>query len=431
VAIARRSLERLELDAVAPPEPWPAETRDALIRLLGAGSSAIPVLETLAHVGVLTRFVPEWEHVRSRPQHNPYHQFTVDRHLCETAARAVDLVRRVRRPDLLLLAAWLHDIGKGVPGDHTQAGMAQIGAVATRMGFEPEDVDVLVTLVRDHLLLADVATRRDLGDPATVDSVASRVGTVDQLELLAALTEADSIATGSTAWSTWKAGLLDELVERTRLRLAGRTWDVPEPAARPEHRELVAGGTMRLVAAGDHLTVIAPDRSGLLSLVAGVLALHRLPVRRAVAITEDDMAVEEYDLDTALVGGPPDWQSVEADLVAAIDDPLGLDRRLASRAAVHRRRPSSDPVVLFDNRASDRATVMEVRAPDGRGVLYRVARAIAGAGHDVASAKMLTLGDEVVDTFYLRQAGSMAKITDEAVLDRLREAVLIELRRPW
>jgi [protein-PII] uridylyltransferase len=432
VPIARATLARLQEEATAPAEPWRSTERDALVRVLGAGPSAIPVLDGLAHVGILERYVPEWETVRSRPQHNPYHRFTVDRHLCETAATAASLVRRVHRPDLLLLGAWLHDIGKGSPGDHTEVGMVQMAAIATRMGLEPADVDVLVDLVRDHLLLADTATRRDLADPATVAMVADRVRTVEQLELLAALTEADSRATGASAWSEWKSGLVEELVSRTAARLAGRAWDAPPQLLSPHHQEAMDAGELRLLPSGRRLIVIAPDRAGLLAIMAGVLTLHRLPIRSAAAVTAGTMALEEYDLDDSLVGAAPDWRLIESDVAAALDDPLGLDRRLASRSTgLRRSRVLTGPVVLFDNDASASATVMEVRAPDGRGVLYRIARAIATAGHDVVSAKVLTLGDEVVDTFYLRAADTREKLVDGTTLDRLREAVLIELQRAW
>src|SRR5205823_1197922 len=108
------------------------------------------------------------------------------------------------------------DLGKGGGGDHTDNGVALAATVATRMGFPPDDVTVLVDLVRHHLLLPSFATGRDLGDPATVSAVADAVATEDTLDLLAALTVADSIATGPTAWSAWKAGLVDHLVARVR-----------------------------------------------------------------------------------------------------------------------------------------------------------------------------------------------------------------------
>src|SRR5204863_4412510 len=132
----------------------PDDARSALVALLGAGPGLVPVVEALDQRGLVARVLPEWTAVRSRPQRNAYHRFTVDRHLWEAAVEASALTRQVSRPDLLLVAAWLHDLGKGYPGDHTIAGVALMGRVAARMGFAAADVDVLVGLVRQQLLLA-------------------------------------------------------------------------------------------------------------------------------------------------------------------------------------------------------------------------------------------------------------------------------------
>src|SRR3989442_9303063 len=121
--LSRPALERLAAEAAGPGDPWPEEARLALVRLLGAGPGAVPVIEALDQPGLMARVLPEWETVRCRPQRNPYHRFTVDRHLCEAAAEAARLASRVRRPDLLLVGAFLHDIGKGYPGDHIEAGV--------------------------------------------------------------------------------------------------------------------------------------------------------------------------------------------------------------------------------------------------------------------------------------------------------------------
>ena len=119
--LAPRALARLA-DCPPLPVPWPADARDALLALLGAGPAAIAVWEALDQEGLLTALIPDWERVRNRPQRNPLHRFTVDRHLVECAANAAALTRDVARPDLLLLAALLHDIGKGWPGDHSVSG---------------------------------------------------------------------------------------------------------------------------------------------------------------------------------------------------------------------------------------------------------------------------------------------------------------------
>ncbi|NEE59456.1 HD domain-containing protein, partial [Streptomyces sp. SID8455] len=141
------------------PVPWPPEAREELVTLLGAGESTIGVWEALEAEGIITRLLPDWERVHCRPQRNPVHTWTVDRHLVETAVRAASLTRRVHRPDLLLVAALLHDIGKGWPGDHSVAGEVIARDMATRIGFDKHDVGVIATLVRHHLLLVETATR--------------------------------------------------------------------------------------------------------------------------------------------------------------------------------------------------------------------------------------------------------------------------------
>ncbi len=201
--VSLHAVRRLAAVAKPLPVPWPAEAREELVTLLGAGEATVGVWEALEAEGLITRLLPDWERVRCRPQRNPVHTWTVDRHLVETAVRASALTRRVGRPDLLLTAALLHDFGKGWPGDHSVAGEIVARDIATRIGFDRADVGVIATLVRHHLLLVETATRRDLDDPATVRSVADAVKATGTLELLHALTEADALATGPAAWSTW------------------------------------------------------------------------------------------------------------------------------------------------------------------------------------------------------------------------------------
>jgi len=434
VPLARSALHRLAAEAVTPGDPWSSATRNALVALLGTGHAAVPVLESLDQSGLLSRLLPEWEAVSSRPQRNAYHRFTVDRHLCEAAANAAALTRRVSRPDLLLVGAWLHDIGKGSPGDHTQTGIEVVGRIAPRMGFDPTDADVLVNLVRHHLLLPDVATRRDLDDPATVEAVASSVGDQQTLELLAALTEADSLATGPAAWGSWKAGLIRDLVDRTARHLGGHRQQDTITLPTPEHITLMTAGEVVVRFDDGELTVVAPDRPGLFFRVAGTLALHGLAVRSAVAASEGGMAVEVFEVEPVF-GTPPDRGRLGDDVQRALDGRLSLEAKLAERARAYsggRRAASAHPAearVLFDNEASETATVIEVRAPDGVGVLYRITRALAECELDVRTAKVSTLGHEVVDAFYVTNARG-AKITEDEHLREVERAVLAQLAQP-
>jgi [protein-PII] uridylyltransferase len=388
------------------------------VGLLAAGEGAVAVFEELDQAGLLVRLLPEWETVRSKPQRNSYHRFTVDRHLVEAAAAAAGLTRRVARPDLLLVGALLHDIGKGLPGDHTQVGMQVVAALAPRLGFGPEDVAVLVSMVEHHLLLPDVATRRDLHDPATARAVADAVGSRDVLELLHALTKADAQATGPAAWSAWKAQLIDELVSRAGALLEGRP-PVPPALLTPEQEAVVARGEFAMEPDGDSVLVVAPDRPGLLSLAAGVLALHRLDVRAASGFARGSTAVTLYRV-TPRFGSLPDWTVVREDLRHALDGTLPLEERLAAREAAYSRpgrlvAPST--VALVDD-ASETSTVVEVRAPDELGVLHRIAHVHETSGLDVRSAHVSTLGADVVDAFYVPRLDDPV-LRDKVVTDLL------------
>ena len=280
--LAPRTLDRLT-ECPPLPVPWPAAARDALLALLGAGPSAVSVWEALdAGKGLITSLIPDWERVRNRPQRNPLHKFTVDRHLVEAAAHAAALTREVARPDLLLLAALLHDIGKGWPGDHSVTGEVMARDVGRRMGLPEPDVELVASAVRHHLLLPVVATRRDLDDPVTVKQVAALVPSRTLLELLHALAISDGLATGPAAWNDWKATLVADLVRRVAAVLAGEPMPGPAPL-RDDQLALAAGGGPAATVRGSEVTVVAPDRPGLLWRAAGVLASHRLAVRSANA----------------------------------------------------------------------------------------------------------------------------------------------------
>jgi [protein-PII] uridylyltransferase len=398
--LAPRTLDRLT-ECPPLPVPWPAAARDAMLSLLGAGHAAVGVWEALDTEGLVTALIPDWERVRNRPQRNPLHTYTVDRHLAEAAARAATLTREVARPDLLLLAALLHDMGKGWPGDHSVTGEVVARDVVRRMGLPAPDADLVAAAVRLHLLLPMVATRRDLDDPVTVKQVAAAVRTRALLELLHALAIADGLATGPAAWNDWKATLVADLVRRVEAVLDGEPTPRPAPL-REDQLALAAEGGPAATVRGPEVTVVAPDRPGLLWRAAGVLASHRLAVRSANATSVGGTAVSVFDVEPEF-GDPPDATLVAADLRRMLQGRLDVENRLDRRARALRPRAVTIPaprVSLVDD-ASDTATVVEVRAHDAPGLLWRVGRALGECGLDVRAARVETLGAEAVDVFYV------------------------------
>lgn len=414
----RDSLERLREQMTPLPDRWPDEARKMFVDLLMTGTAAPPVIEALDQMDLFVRILPEWAPNRSRPQRNAYHQFTVDRHLCEAAALAAELVDRVDRPDLLVLGALLHDIGKGYPGDHTEVGMVLVADIAHRMGYPPTDVDVLVAMVEHHLLLPDVATRRDLEDPDTIAEVGSKARTVETLRLLGALTEADSVATGPSAWSKWKASLVRELIARCAHVMEGG--DIDEITSRfptPEQRGMMEAGERLVLGEGDTLLVIAPDQHGMFSRVAGVLALSGLRVLLAAAHSEYGMALERFQVESNL-GLEIDWPQVTAYVEQALAGRLAIEARLAERIDIYENatdftpRPVIAPKVTVDNASSSTATIIELAAQARIGLLSRVTSALSQLGLDILSAKVQDLGGDVVHAYYVRD-GEGNKVTEK------------------
>jgi [protein-PII] uridylyltransferase len=402
--LAPFTLDRLVSETAPMPEPWPEEAREEFLALLGTGASAVPVLEALDQVGLMSRLFPEWQHVRFAPQRNPVHRFTVERHLMETAAEAAAFTAEVRRPDLLLTGALFHDIGKALPGDHSVVGAELAGTIATRMGFPPGDVRRVVALVRHHLLLRDTATRRDLDDPRTIGIVVDALsGSSEMLDELAALSRADAAATGPAAWSNWTARLLAELVRRVRAVMTGEELPVEPANLAASHARLAARGELGVERVGDRLVVTAPDVPGLLSATSGVLALHSLEVRSASVATQGGMAVNSF-VATPRFGSYPDLATLRNDLARALEGSLPLEERLSAKEVAYADRMAfagPPPRVLwFDDEATD-AIIVEIRATDSFGLLHRLTGALEASTLNIRSAQISTLGRSVVDAFYV------------------------------
>jgi [protein-PII] uridylyltransferase len=401
--VAAATLEWLAAACPGPADPWPAAFREAFLRLLGAGPGLVAAWEAADRYGLITRWLPEWSAIRNLPQPGPVHRHTVDRHLVETVVCAGDAARSVARPDLLLLGALLHDIGKGTGTDHAVAGAHVAAAVVRRMGLAADDVVSVTRLVRHHLLLPETATRRDLADPVTIGTVAEHVGDQDTLDLLAALSTADATAAGPIAASPWRQRLMADLV--TRVRAVLRTGELPAP--RPPAETVLSLAREDLPAVRvepDRVTVLAGADAGLLAAVAGCLAAHRLTVQGAdVSPLPDSDTVAVECMIRPDFGTGPEPPRLAADLRRAVRGELAVAERLAARERGYARTatPAAPPRVVWHDGAATGAVVLELRAADRIGLLYRVARALAESGAWVRSARISTLGTAAVDSFYL------------------------------
>ncbi len=416
--LAPATAARLRAECPELPEPWPAAARQALVRLLAAGPGLLPVWETLEETGSLASFLPEWERIRLLPHASEIHRFTVDRHAVETCRHASTLIRSVGRPDVLLLAALLHDIGKGGLTEHSLAGEPVARAVAERMGYDERAADLVARLVRHHLLLARTATTRDPEDPATAQGLAEVLEDAETLDLLLALTEADARATAPKAWSPWRAGLVRTLAARTDAVLGGPSTAAVEPAWVEVPREVRRGGASISVAPADggvRVTVLAPDRIGLLADAAAVFALQRASVRSARAWSQDDVGVSVWEVAEEELDERVLRQRFEAIATGRLDP----DARWTADAS------AIGPTVVVRPEASARSTVLEVRTHDRPGVVRRVCAALAALDLAVRSAHVDTLGPQAVDVFYVHEpsAGVLSDTRAASAAHAVREAL--------
>jgi len=390
------------------PTPWPKGALDDLVSLIGAGAPMIRVFEALDQEGIIEKWIPEWSHMRFLPQRNVLHRHTVDRHMLETAVHAAALTRTVKRPDILLVSALFHDIGKGFPGkDHSEYGEELIKPLAKRLGFDEKDCGEIALLVREHLLLSAVATRRDLEDPATIAFVIEKIKDPETLQLLHALSISDGEATGKSGWSDWKAGLVSNLVSKCLASMAG-----VKPVSQPDlipSAPITEDLVIRLISdqsSTEHIEIeiISKDQTGLLSAVAGLMTISRFNVRSAKTRTTDGVAVMRWIVELDANATAPTAEKLTDQLKKALSGELDLGRKIEERIDSYRKYPgipTPPPVVFAANDLATNATIIEVRMHDRPGILFNVARAISRFGVDIKSAIVSTLGAEAFDTLYV------------------------------
>jgi [protein-PII] uridylyltransferase len=491
--LSAAGLDRLESVGRGPaPHPWTERTRRAFLQILSAGRTGQRTFEAMDRADLLAPFFPEWTEVRCRPQRDPYHRHSVDVHLLETASTAgAILAGRPDDPILrqaagavedlegLLLGALLHDIGKRGQGRHVEVGTRVAVGALERMGIDEPTRGRAVFLVREHLLLADTAARRDLSDENLVIDVAARVGDPERLAMLYVLTVADAESTGPHASTPWRMALVRELVGKVQRllergekvgdtgALLGARRDavaellaaedpgavasylgripraylaaVPPPVAARHFRLVMpalSSAEVRTEVApgsrpGTHeVTVVAADRPGLLARIAGALALSGLNILSAEAFTtEDGVAIDLFAVEPAFRGEVDEerWRAVRTDLRRALEGRISLEHRVREKRRHYPSPPGSVPVeVTVRNDVSDFSSVVEVSAPDRIGLLYDLARAFEELALDVHLAKVATYGPRVVDAFYVRDLEGR-KVDDPERLTELERAIRVRV----
>ena len=452
-------------------ESWSEADRGALLELIAAGEPGRVVFGWLEEAGWTHRYFPEWEAISAAPQLAAFHEHPVDAHLWRTVD---EMILLIGEPDviaseiltdldtaeeLLLLSAFLHDIGKGVDGDHSELGAGVAAGFLERAGFASATVTVVGSAVRHHLLLARTALRRDIASPEVIDEVARAVGEVKILQILYMLTIADSKATGRTMWSEWKETLLRQLYFRVAARLgdgaelpvveAGAVAELTMGRVTPEvvdehlstlpadyaiatdpdevvwHLEVVAGladqTTLSVSESGERVLVVGYDRRGFLLSVCRAFAANGIGVHEARLYTRADGVV----IDAFEVRDDRSGEVVEADRWPKVHETLaGLESNGGLlRDMVREREAAYDSAQQSPVRVGPRPelpqlnTVLEVRATDRVGLLVDVVEAIYAEGLDLHLARIDTRANQAIDVLHVSRSG--APIRDEVELDDL------------
>jgi len=431
-------------------------------------------LRRMNELGVLAAFVPEFEPIVAMMQFNMYHSYTVDEHIIQCIAQlamiekgelvedlpiASGILKEGLNRKVLYVALLLHDIGKGRELDHSILGAQIARKVAPRLGLNKQEAETVEWLVRSHLLMSDMAQKRDIADPRTVRGFAKAVKDVRRLDLLTVLTVCDIRGVGPDVWNNWKAALIRALYRQTRraletgmedlnrenrgaeakktLRAALPDW--PKAALKTEtarHYEPYWQGLhvtahvdfarmlAELEASGDPAKIlihmypdedrdatracfVMVDHPGIFARIAGALALVGANIVDARSYTTKDGYVTD-----AFWIQDGDGHPYEASRLARLTKMIKRTLKgevltrdaLKSRDKIKKREkafkvPTS---IAFDNEASEIYTLIEVDTRDRPGLLYDLARTLAGANVYIANAVIATYGEQVVDTFYVK-----------------------------
>lgn len=467
------------------------ETRRLFFQALDNPVGLGRLLRDMHNAGLLERLIPPFQHVRCLIQFNHYHKYTVDEHtirVVEAACRRLDdkgpigaAYRQIRRKDLLHLILLMHDVGKGYPVDHSEKGAELAETVADQFELSEHDREMMILLIRHHLLMANIAQRRDLSDAQTIVQFARMIGTPEVLLMLFVLTAADTEAVGPGNLTSWKEALLIELYTRAMQELTGQVPGEDEAARAQRVRDEVTAklptgidasravkqldqmpagyllttepariyghlrslqlyrpGEINVTGTYDEPTHVSTytvilgegERPGIFANISGVLAAAGFQILSAQIVTRPDgVVIDTFEtIDNDWAGAPPPerHEQVARNVRNVLIGERTVESLMGTRFAVNETRRiavNAHTQVEIDNSSSDRFTIVDVFATDRQGLLYVITGALAHLGFSIHSAKIATHVDQVVDAFYVtRHDGS--KETDSFRLTLMREELV-------
>jgi [protein-PII] uridylyltransferase len=470
------------------------EAQQIFLDLLLKHGNPERALRRMNELGVLAAFLPEFEPIVAMMQFNMYHSYTVDEHTIQVISNfsrierleleeelpiSTEILRDGVDRKVLMVAMLLHDIGKGRDQDHSVLGAQIARKVAPRLGLSRNDCDTVEWLVRYHLLMSDMAQKRDIADPRTVRDFAKAVQTVKRLDLLTVLTVCDIRGVGPDTWNNWKAALIRALYRQTRhaleegmealnrenrgteakktLRAELHGWDkkdIKHETARhypPYWQGLhvtahVVFANLLKGLGNDEIRIdlhpdddrdatrvcfVVADHPGIFSRMCGALALVGANIVDARTFTsKDGYATAAFWVQDA-EGSPFEAsrlprlrKMIERTLAGEViaGEAIQTRDKLKKRERAFRV-PTS---ITFDNEGSEIYTIIEVDTRDRPGLLYDLTRTLANSNVYIASAVIATYGEQVVDTFYVKDMFGLKFYTEskqKTLENKLRTAI--------
>jgi [protein-PII] uridylyltransferase len=459
---------------------------ERFLSILTKGDQAADLLRKMHELGFLSRYIPEFSEVEGKVHYDLYHVHPVDSHSIlaveemENLKRGLyekeyplltSLIRGLQNPGILFLATLLHDIGKGKEGNHSVGGAEMVERIGARMGLSAKDREPMVFLVSRHLSMIEIASRRNLQDEQVILHFAHEVKNLDQLKMLYLLTFADIKAVGPEAWTAWKNTLLmelflktahffergavaepflkgDEIIQKLRKslsseiiseyadRLPNRYLSCYSSAEITRHIEMARSMEKELLLmeweiekeTQAKVTVCTKDRYGLFSKMTGSMFLNRLNILQAQIHTwEDGTALDTFWVEDRTKDIERRLQQLKKDLRMIVSGEVSLKdlllKRIESNGIKQKITPRVSGEVKINNQDSDFYTIVEVTGEDRLGILFEITQALTDHGCDIHFARISTLGNRVVDVFYVQDTLG-EKIGEKNKEDQLRKTVL-------
>jgi [protein-PII] uridylyltransferase len=465
------------------------EVNQAFLSILRKGDGVDTLLKKMHELGLLSRYIPEFSEIEGKVHYDLYHVHPVDIHSILAVEELgklrsglyqkdypllSSLIREIENPEILFLTTLLHDIGKGTGGDHSLIGQEMVKQIGERMGLPAEGLELIGFLVSHHLFMIETALRRDLHDEQVISRFANEVKNIDQLRMLYLLTFADIKAVGPEAWTSWKNTLLmelflkashffergavagpflsrDEMIQKLHASLSQEIiseyaeylpdrylscYSVEEIArhigmARSIEKELLFVEWKVEKEVQAKVTVCTKDRYGLFSKITGSMFLNRLNILEAQIHTwGNGIALDTFWVIDATRNVDSRLQQFKKDLEEILGEKVSLRDLLSKRKELNgikqKVMPRVPQEVKINNLDSDFYTIVEVTGEDRLGILYEVTQALTEHGCDIHFARISTLGNRIVDVFYIQDEWG-EKIKENNMTNQLKRTVFSRL----